>query len=389
MSGRTRTVLRSERLEAREVPAASPIFAVGAGAGGGPRVQVYDTATGARLADFFAYEPTFTGGVTTAIGDVDADGRPDVIVGSGDGGAPRVRVFDGRAFDPFLASTFVSRFNPPVLADFFAYESSFRNGVNVAAGNVFGVAFAEVVAGAGPGGGPRVRVFDGQQITAAKTAFTGTAPFDVVADFFAYDSSTRGGVRVAVTPQPALALFPGDLVTAPGPGVAPEIRVFSGFAIGGRRTAFNGTQTGDVLADFFDGNAGDTAGRFVAAGDFSRDGTVDVAVGTGAGIPARVTVYDGLPIRTRGLAFTGREPGDVFDAFAPLSDASYQNGVTVGTAVIPVGGGANLLYGVGGAGRVGEAFGVQYPTVTGGATRQFVFDQVFDPGFFGGVFVST
>ena len=67
--------------------------------------------------------------------------------------------------------------------------------------------------GAGDGGGPRVRVFydlRGGQAT----------------DIFAYDPGFRGGVRVA------LADLTGDgtpdLVTAPGPGMPPLIRVFDG-----------------------------------------------------------------------------------------------------------------------------------------------------------------
>jgi hypothetical protein len=390
MSGRSRAVLRGERLEAREVPTAAPIFAVGAGPGGGPRVQVFDTATGGQLADFFAYEPSFTGGVTTAVADVNSDGRPDVIVGAGDGGAPRIRVFDGRAFDrtvtPALTANAV---NPPVVADFFAYESSFRNGVFVGGGNVLGLGFAEVVAGAGPGGGPRVRVFDGQRMTAAGTAFTGAAPLDVLADFFAYDPNSRGGVRVALTPPLGVALGPGNLVTAPGPGVAPEIRVFNGFSLASQQTRFTGVQPGDVLNDFFDGRADDLSGRFVAAGDVSRDGTPDVITGTGAGVAARVTAYDGSTLRARGLAFSGLLTGDIFDTFAPLAaDPAYQNGVTVGAATLPAGVGANLLTGIGGAGRLGEAFGYQYtPFAT--AVRQLVFDQVFDPTFTGGVLVGT
>lgn len=394
MSGQLRAVPRVEALEARAVPAAAGVFAVGAGAGGGPRVRVFDTATGALLSDFFAYEPTFTGGVTTAIGDVNADGRPDVVVGAGDGGAPRIRVFDGRAFDRIQTPAGSAKaINPPVLADFFAYESSFRNGVFVGAGNIVGLGFAEVVAGAGAGGGPRVRVFDGQQITAAlgpgRLPFTGAALGDVVADYFAYDPDTRSGVRVAVTTQPALAVIPNDIVTAPGPKLGPEIRVWSGAVINAKRTAFTGRETGDKLADFFDGDVSDLSGRFVAAADFTRDGISDIAIGTGADGPARVTVYDGVPLRGRGLAFTGRAIGEVFDTFLPVADVSYQNGVTVGGAVLPAGIGANLLYGIGGDGRLGEAFGVRYDRVGSVLNRVPVFDDVFDRTFFSGVFVST
>src|SRR4051812_46001849 len=68
-------------------------------------------------------------------------------------------------------------------------------------------------AGADAGGGPDVRAFD---------ATTG----QLTRDFFAYDPGFRGGVRVAVadingdgTP---------DIITAPGPGGGPHVRVFDG-----------------------------------------------------------------------------------------------------------------------------------------------------------------
>ena len=60
----------------------SPDIVAGAGAGGGPRVSVLDGKTGQVLADFFAYEPSFLGGVNVAAADVTGDGKADVAVGS-------------------------------------------------------------------------------------------------------------------------------------------------------------------------------------------------------------------------------------------------------------------------------------------------------------------
>jgi hypothetical protein len=62
---------RLERLEDRAVPAIA--FAVGAGPGAAPQVNVYDH-TGARVRSFLAYEPDFRGGVHVATGDVTGDG---------------------------------------------------------------------------------------------------------------------------------------------------------------------------------------------------------------------------------------------------------------------------------------------------------------------------
>src|SRR4051812_45434871 len=83
-----------EHLEDRTVPAAS-LIAVGADAGGGPRVTVLDRSTGAVVRDFFAYNPAFTGGVRVALADLNGDGTADVITAPGPGGGPHVKVFDG------------------------------------------------------------------------------------------------------------------------------------------------------------------------------------------------------------------------------------------------------------------------------------------------------
>lgn len=118
-----------------------------------------------RLEDRHA--PAFLGGVRPAVGDVDGDGYPDVVVAQGSGGAT-VSVFDGRTGQPGLSFT--------------AY-AGFTGGASVAVGDVDGDGRGEIVTGAGAGGGPHVRVFDGR---------TGAE----LQSLFAYEESFRGGGRV-------------------------------------------------------------------------------------------------------------------------------------------------------------------------------------------------
>jgi hypothetical protein len=67
----------------------------GAGLGGGPHVRIFDRNTRA-IGGFFAYDPAFRGGVAVATGDLDGDRKDEIITGAGVGGGPHVRLFTPR-----------------------------------------------------------------------------------------------------------------------------------------------------------------------------------------------------------------------------------------------------------------------------------------------------
>jgi hypothetical protein len=75
-----------------------------------------------------------------------------------------------------------------VLQRFFAYGAGFTGGVRVAAADLNGDGKADIITGAGPGGGPHVRVFDGA---------TGDPLAGPAGSFFAYHPFFGGGVYVA------------------------------------------------------------------------------------------------------------------------------------------------------------------------------------------------
>jgi len=56
-------------------------------------VQLVDSATGVVVARATAFEPAFRGGVRVALGDVDGDGIAEVVAGSGPGRVGEIRVF--------------------------------------------------------------------------------------------------------------------------------------------------------------------------------------------------------------------------------------------------------------------------------------------------------
>ena len=86
---------------------------------------------------------------------------------------------------------------------------------------------AEVAFGGGPGGAPRVRLFDGTALLAAGP-FTNLDEVGSAqeANFFAGDSDLRGGVRLAL--RDADGDGRADLVTGSGEGEASRVRVYLG-----------------------------------------------------------------------------------------------------------------------------------------------------------------
>ncbi len=203
------------------------------------------------ITQFFAFEESFRGGVQVRAADFNSDGKAEIAVSAGNGGGPRIVVYqiDSTAGANVFknATIFGSEIGKPY--NFFPYESDFRGGVNVAIGDVNGDGVPDIIAGAGVGGGPRVRVYDGS--IAPPATDNGAPNPSIIADFFAYDAGFRGGVFVDA------GRFDGDtiadLVTAPGLGGGPHIQVFQGrkvdadpvrdpFLVAGQRT---------LLASFF------------------------------------------------------------------------------------------------------------------------------------------
>ncbi len=137
--------------------------------GGNALVKIFHMDGASFPKEWYAYGASFSGGASVAIGDLDGDGVFEIVTGSGAGRKPEVRVFraDGSI----------------VHAGWLVYAPTFRGGVNVAVGDLDGDRRAEVITGAGRGGGPHVRIFDGH----GKILNPG---------FFAFTPTKREGVQV-------------------------------------------------------------------------------------------------------------------------------------------------------------------------------------------------
>ena len=89
----------------------------GTGPGSSSMVRVVNSATGATLVEFQPFEGSYTGGVNVTAGDLSGDGRDEIVVSPGEGGGPRVQIYDGGT--------------TRILADLYGIEDqNFRGGVH-------------------------------------------------------------------------------------------------------------------------------------------------------------------------------------------------------------------------------------------------------------------
>jgi hypothetical protein len=222
---------------------------VAAGPGGGPAIMMMDSETGTVLQTFFAFDPAFRGGIFVTMADVNIDGIMDIIVGAGSGGGPHIKIFDGLTLN--------------VLRSFFAYQENFSGGVTVAAIDINGDGFAELVTGAGSGGNSHVKVFDGKT-------------FEIISQWYAYPSDFRGGIFVAIGDIGNDGKF--EVVTGAGEGGGPVVAIWDPY-------------TGALLNQFlaYDENFG--GGVRVGISDGNGDGITDLLTGAGPGGGPQVNGY--------------------------------------------------------------------------------------------------
>ncbi|MEW6610776.1 MAG: S8 family serine peptidase [Patescibacteria group bacterium] len=299
-------------------PAPSFIIAAQRSAGA-PEVKIYNNKA-SLLKSFYAYNSASRVAVNVAAADLDGDRELDVVTGVGKGGAPQVNVF---SLQGILKSSF------------YAYNPNYLNGFNVAAGDVDGDGYKEIITAPMPGGGPHVRIF----------SFDGK----LKGQFFAFEENARYGIHVATGDVDGDGS--DEIIIGAGAGRTAAVRVFTGQGVLRRELivfpiSFTGgvtvattdldgdnkkeiivgagssggpqvrviNQDGGVLMQFFAFAQNFKGGVQVASGDVNHDQRDEIIVGAGTGGGPQVRVFN-----ASGTLMTQ------FFSFAPTS----RNGVNV------------------------------------------------------------
>jgi fibronectin-binding autotransporter adhesin len=223
-------------------------FAFAQASGGKPIVSITDSAGNAEK-EFLAYKESFLGGLNLAAGDFNGDGNQEIVTAPAKDLEANIKIFNNEGI---------------LLHSFLAYPYTFRGGVNVTTADVDSDGKAEIITSPKSGFEPLVKIYksNGQ----------------LVRSFLAYPASFKGGVSVTVSDVRDDKKV--EIITAPGKGGIPQIKIFS--------------QLGILLNSFLIGKVNENYGFNLATGDLDgnpRRRQAEIIISRQSGPPI-VASYD-------------------------------------------------------------------------------------------------
>jgi uncharacterized repeat protein (TIGR01451 family) len=276
-SGETNTANNSATDTDRFVPNSIAV-ADDAGWSSTSLVRLVNPATGAMIAQAFAFEPDFKTGVRTALGDLNGDGKNELVAVPNYGRVGELVVFQQNvASDGTVTLVKDARYNLQ------PFGSSYTRGLNVVVADFTGDGLSDVAVSKSFGTG-EVKVYE-------STPAAATGPLTLLRSFVPFRAGTGGAAIAAadvgtVTNGRVVDAVRQDgkaeLVVASAAGMAPVVRVYdvsnSVPAVVDTIRPFSGTASGSLS---------------VTTGRVNVDSIPDIIVSQGRGGSSTVEVYDG------------------------------------------------------------------------------------------------
>jgi len=155
------------------------LIIVGSGLSMEPTVSVF-TPAGKKIRQFGVFEKKMKFGVNLAVGDLDNDGEPEIVVAPKYGGRGQIRIFTlaGQAKNIFPLNSFTTN-------TLDVYEPNFASGLQLAVGDVNADGRSEIITATGPG-----------VVTEAKVI---TNKGEIIQTFKIFGDDHKAGAVVAAT----------------------------------------------------------------------------------------------------------------------------------------------------------------------------------------------
>ncbi len=274
-------------------------------------VRLVNPATGTLIAQAFAFEPDFKLGVRTALGDLDGDGKVEMVAVPNYGRVGKLVVFQQNvASDGTVTLVKDARYHLQ------PFGRHYNLGLNLAVGDFTGDGLNDVAVSKSFGNG-EVKIY-------GSTPAATTGPLTLLRSFVPFRAGTGGAAIAAadfgtVTGGRVVDALRQDakaeLVVASAAGMAPVVRVYcvsnSVPAVVDTIRPFNGTASGSLS---------------VTTGRVNKDSIPDIIVSQGWGGSSTVEVYDGR-LATAANARLARFAAfsDLATRSAPVSTAGIDN----------------------------------------------------------------
>jgi hypothetical protein len=281
--------------------------AAGAGPTSAPVVKLVDPTTGATLAEQLVFDTKLKTGVQAVLGDLDGDGKPEVIAGTNRGHVAEIRVFSQKvAADGSVTLVRDDRYSLQ------PFGAGYRHGLVLAAGDFTGDRLADIIAAPAVGTG-EVKLYESTPTAATPLTFLrsftpfagGTAGVSLaIADFGTFND----GKVVDATKLDGK----GEIVVTSPRGVAPTIQI--------RDASAATVPVLDTITPFTKAFTGSYA---VTTARINKDSIPDIIVAQGRGGTSVVEVYDGgVATAANAKLATFAAFGDLASRNAPISVAS-------------------------------------------------------------------
>jgi hypothetical protein len=232
-----------------------------------PEVKVFDAFTTDLIDSIMAFSPNFLGGVNVACGDFDGDKKCDFAVAAGAGNSPHVVSF---------------KHGGELIHSFYAYDSQFLGGLDLAACDLNWDGIADYIGGAGFGAPPHVVALSGKDL--------GT-----MASFYAYSEQFKGGI--SVTADNIKGSFQGEnwllfprIITIPGQGAPPHAVIFK----------FTENGNSFVTDSFYFYDPRYLGGSQITTSDLNSSGIPSLITGAANSNNSHVVIVDGLIEKVEG-----------------------------------------------------------------------------------------